>query len=185
MVISLTTRRCCASPGFNRFPSSTMHSLFTFLLFASPSLPQIFAGTANNGEACNVANSRLQAGTYQFWSECNSVTFCNSTGLCQLKGCRKDDFPFGYTTSSDILPPKCEKGEFCPDEGSECLPQLEVGSACQLNRDGRLFISFPVSSLTPQQINVWAPTTLRILLILVVVVSTSMDPYASITCVCE
>lgn len=125
-----------------------MHSLFTFLLFASPSLPQIFAGTANKGDACNVANSRLQAGTYQFWSECNSVTFCNSTGLCDLKGCRKDDFPFGYTTGSDILPPKCEKGEFCPDEGSECLPQLEVGSPCQLNRDGRLFVALPISPLT-------------------------------------
>lgn len=113
-----------------------MPSPFTFLLFASLALPLALAGTANKGDNCTNSNSRLQAGTYQFWSDCNSVTFCNDSGICELKGCRKDDFPFGYATGSDILPPKCDKGEFCPDEGSECLPLLEVGSPCQLNRDG-------------------------------------------------
>lgn len=34
------------------------------------------------------------------------------------------------------MPDRCGTGTFCPDEESECLPQLAVGSACQFNRDG-------------------------------------------------
>ncbi|KIK03490.1 hypothetical protein K443DRAFT_676671 [Laccaria amethystina LaAM-08-1] len=93
------------------------------------------AGSVNKGGACSTKSSRLQAGTNQFWSDCNSVTFCSDTdGTCVPKRCRKDDFPFGYAQGAD-LPPKCSKGQFCPDEGSDCQPALAVGSPCQLNRD--------------------------------------------------
>ncbi|KAL0956045.1 hypothetical protein HGRIS_002217 [Hohenbuehelia grisea] len=94
------------------------------------------AGTANKDDACSVQNSRLQVGTYQFWSDCNSVTFCNATtNKCQLRGCRSDDFPFGYKPTDSHLPPKCQRGEFCPDEEDACQPLLPPDSACQLNRD--------------------------------------------------
>ncbi|KAK0461380.1 uncharacterized protein EV420DRAFT_1531768 [Desarmillaria tabescens] len=80
------------------------------------------------------ANNRLQAGTYQFYSDCNSQTYCASNSTCAHKGCRKDEFPFGYT-DPDTMPPKCPRGQFCPDEQDQCLDVLPVGSPCQLNRD--------------------------------------------------
>ncbi|KAJ6593814.1 hypothetical protein B0H19DRAFT_1092105 [Mycena capillaripes] len=96
------------------------------------------AGSANHGEPCNTGDNRLQTGTFQFFSDCNSVTYCatngTSEGICQLKGCRRDEFPFGYQTGSH-LPDKCPDGQFCPDEADACQALLPVGSACQLNRD--------------------------------------------------
>ncbi|GBE81574.1 hypothetical protein SCP_0313030 [Sparassis crispa] len=92
------------------------------------------AGKTQHNQPCSLANQTLEAGTYQFRSDCDSVTYCNSSQICDLKGCRKDIFPFGYTTSSDI-PPMCSKGTFCPDEQDQCLPVLAVGSPCQFNRD--------------------------------------------------
>ncbi|KAJ6586834.1 hypothetical protein DFH09DRAFT_1141672 [Mycena vulgaris] len=94
----------------------------------------VYAGSANKGENCTRSDSRLQTGTFQFFSDCNSVTYCAENGTCLLKGCRKDDFPFGYTQGSH-LPDKCDPGQFCPDEADVCLDVLPVGSACQLNRD--------------------------------------------------
>lgn len=94
------------------------------------------AGSANKGDNCTQGHSRLQTGTFQFFDDCNSVTYCASNGTCLLKGCRKDDFPFGYATGAH-LPDKCDPGSFCPDEADECQPVLAVGSQCQLNRDGR------------------------------------------------
>ncbi|KAJ7262266.1 hypothetical protein B0H12DRAFT_1105041 [Mycena haematopus] len=79
------------------------------------------AGSANKGDNCTQADNRLQAGTFQFFDDCNS-------------GCRKDAFPFGYAVGAD-LPPLCGAGQFCPDEADECQALLEVGSPCQLNRD--------------------------------------------------
>lgn len=40
---------------------------------------------------------------------------------------------------NDILPPRCNIGEFCPDEEDYCEPLVPVGGACQLNRDGELY----------------------------------------------
>lgn len=94
------------------------------------------AGSANKGEFCNQADSRLQAGTYQFWSNCNSQTYCATNNTCLPRGCRRDDFPFGYIVGSDHTPEKCPHGQFCPDEMDVCQPQLPVGSPCQMNRDG-------------------------------------------------
>lgn len=111
-----------------------MHSAFlTFLLFVLS--PAVSAGNLTQGHPCNVGNSRLQVGTYQFWDECNVLAYCSEQDVCKLKGCRKDEFPFGFPHNS-TFPPKCSAGSFCPDEGSSCQPLLAVGSPCQLNRDG-------------------------------------------------
>jgi len=104
----------------------------TFLLISLFSL--VHAGTVGKDGPCSTGNNRLQPGTFQFWSECDSQTFCSDQGLCVKKRCRRDDFPFGYPQGDD-LPPKCREGEFCPDEGTDCQPLLPVGSPCQLNRD--------------------------------------------------
>lgn len=107
-------------------------TLFCFLLFSSTTVK---AGTQTVGQSCDVNNNRLQIGTYQFWSDCDSQTYCTAQGTCAKRGCRQDDFPFGYAPDDD-LPRKCPRGEFCPDEMSECQVLLPVGSGCQLNRDG-------------------------------------------------
>ena len=96
----------------------------------------VHAGSVNKGGTCNQANNRLETGTYQFYSDCDSVTYCASNSTCLLRGCRRDVFPFGYPQDSNSLPPLCKSGTFCPDEMDECQSLLSVGSACQLNRDG-------------------------------------------------
>lgn len=106
---------------------------FTLILFAAHRAA--YAGSVNNGGNCSTADNKLQVGSFQFWSDCNSVTFCTDQGICKPKGCRRDEFPFGYAQNAD-LPPKCPSGQFCPDEGSACQRVLAVGSPCQLNRDG-------------------------------------------------
>lgn len=106
---------------------------FTFIVFAAHRAA--YAGSVNSGGNCSTADNKLQVGSFQFWSDCNSVTFCTDQGICTPKGCRKDEFPFGYTQGAN-LPPKCPSGQFCPDEGSACQDVLAVGSPCQLNRDG-------------------------------------------------
>ncbi|KAH0827508.1 hypothetical protein J3R83DRAFT_4221 [Lanmaoa asiatica] len=92
------------------------------------------AGTRTHGQSCSALESRLEIGTYQFHSDCDAQNYCSGQGICEPKGCRKDQYPFGYTQSDD-LPPKCPTGQFCPDEGDACQPLLSVGSPCQLNRD--------------------------------------------------
>lgn len=116
--------------------STTMIRLLssTLLLFFCHSFVQ--AGSLNKGQNCSQAENRLQAGTYQFWSQCNSETWCAPSGVCAAKGCRKDDYPFGYNNNRP--PDKCPQGQFCPDEQDACQPLLPVGSPCQLNRDGTL-----------------------------------------------
>jgi hypothetical protein len=106
----------------------------TLFLFAWSSV--VDAGAVHKNQPCNITNNRLQVGTYQFYTDCDSETFCNSSGLCDKRGCRRDDFPFGYSQDSKGIPPKCPKGQFCPDEEDACQPLLAVGSPCQLNRDG-------------------------------------------------
>jgi len=106
--------------------------LLTLLL--SVLSPAVNAGNTTQGQPCNVGNSRLQIGTYQFWDECDVVSYCSENLICEPKNCRKDEFPFGFPRNSN-LPPTCPQGQFCPDEGSECQALLAVGSPCQLNRD--------------------------------------------------
>jgi hypothetical protein len=113
-------------------------SILLSLLLSSTLTPHLaHAQTVGPGEACDTGASRLEAGTFAFYDECGGKKFfCNDTSkTCDRKGCRRDVFPFGYDIS-DNLPDICKRGEFCPDEGSECVPVLPVGSPCQLNRDG-------------------------------------------------
>lgn len=107
----------------------------TFLLLSSYTV--VNAGTFGHNEACNPDNNRLQTGTYQFYSDCNSVNYCDSASrTCQRKKCRTDDFPFGFTNATEF-PDKCERGSFCPDEMDACQPWIKVGQPCQKNRDGQ------------------------------------------------
>jgi hypothetical protein len=109
--------------------------LLSLSLFFLSCYDIVDAGSVSRGGACNIANNRLQAGTYQFYSDCDSVTYCASNSTCLKRGCRKDIFPFGYVQDSDNLPPLCKQGTFCPDEMDACQPVLAVDSPCQLNRD--------------------------------------------------
>ncbi|KAI8994084.1 hypothetical protein BD414DRAFT_565903 [Trametes punicea] len=92
------------------------------------------AGDVTFGNACNPDHQKLQEGTYQFQTDCDAMTFCAQNGTCAHRGCRSDEFPFGYSQDAK-LPPKCGKGFFCPDEQDQCQPLLPVGSPCQFNRD--------------------------------------------------
>ncbi|KDN48703.1 hypothetical protein RSAG8_02690, partial [Rhizoctonia solani AG-8 WAC10335] len=88
----------------------------------------------HKGESCDPTRNRLSAETRKFSSDCDAMTFCSAEGVCQPKGCRRDEFPFGY--DPDVtLPPMCPREQFCPDEEDMCLPVMSPGSACQLNRD--------------------------------------------------
>jgi len=108
---------------------------FPLTLLLLSSFAAVHAGNKTKGLGCNQGNNRLQTGTYQFWSECTASNYCSDAAVCEPKKCRKDDFPFGYAQNSQIIPDKCAKGQFCPDEGSECQPLLAVGEKCQMNRD--------------------------------------------------
>ncbi|KAH9809332.1 hypothetical protein DFH28DRAFT_989608 [Melampsora americana] len=73
--------------------------------------------TANNkgllatGEPCREANNKLDPNTHKFISDCGPINFCNgTTQTCKLKGCRIDEFPFGYD-SDDTLPGMCADGK--------------------------------------------------------------------------
>lgn len=121
----------------------TMISLFpTLLLIFSLPLSALSATNSSNTNTntCNPAHNGLATGTLQFNSDCNATTWCDN-GQCRAKGCRKDRFPLGYGTDSGsrtqiVPPPLCQDTEFCPDEGSECMPKIAVGQPCQFDRDG-------------------------------------------------
>lgn len=120
---------------YNTFSFSSMLLLPLTLFFLS-CYTAVEAGTIEKDGPCSQGDNRLQAGTFQFWSECDSQTYCAANSTCVSKGCRRDDFPFGYPQDSDKIPDKCQRGEFCPDEQDACQPLLPVDSPCQLNRDG-------------------------------------------------
>lgn len=104
------------------------------------------ADTKNLNGNCSQAHNQLEIGTYELIGDCGDTQFCSSSGFCQNKGCRKDEFPLGYAQDA-TLPPKCPLGQFCPDEGDACQTLLPVGSPCQLNRDG-LFNALANSKLS-------------------------------------
>jgi hypothetical protein len=109
-------------------------SVFLSTLLSAPA--PAWAGSQKIGQNCSTADSKLLEGTYAFYDDCDTHAYCNdTTKLCANKECRHDIFPFGYNTS-EHLPPLCDHGEFCPDEQSFCIAQLQVGEQCQLNRDG-------------------------------------------------
>lgn len=106
------------------------------LLFVLFSRTLVYAAdTKNLNGNCSQVHNQLEIGTYELIGDCGDTQFCSSSGFCQDKGCRKDEFPLGYSQDA-TLPPKCPLGQFCPDEGDACQTLLPVGSPCQLNRDG-------------------------------------------------
>ncbi|KAF7965807.1 hypothetical protein HWV62_22854 [Athelia sp. TMB] len=121
--------------------------LLPTLFFIGCSVSTVLAGNLTKGENCSIGENRLQIGNYEFFDMCDTHTFCNGTsGTCDVKGCRKDQWPYGYNSSyANPPPPLCTSGQFCPDEEDACQPQLEVGSPCQLNRDD------PVHDLAPDE----------------------------------
>ncbi|TCD71624.1 hypothetical protein EIP91_007371 [Steccherinum ochraceum] len=104
----------------------------TLLLLSFGSRDGAYAVQGN--QTCSTADQRLQLGTYQFTSDCDAMWFCNSSSICDWKGCRRDQYPFGYWPNVTV-PLRCPKGQFCPDEEDACQDVIPVGGACQLNRD--------------------------------------------------
>lgn len=51
--------------------------------------------------------------------------------------CSRDQYVLtSLLRSGNPIPPLCPSGSFCPDDASGCLPLVELGGRCQLNRDG-------------------------------------------------
>ncbi|KAJ3933425.1 MAG: hypothetical protein NXY57DRAFT_998863 [Lentinula lateritia] len=88
------------------------------------------------GGVCSTSRDHLDSNTRKFVSDCSDLAYCSGSenGTCLARTCRRDEFPFGYSTS-DALPPLCLTGSFCPDEGNGCRTQVNPGGACQMNRD--------------------------------------------------
>ena len=114
--------------------------LSSTLLFSLAAV-QVRAGRMHWLQPCNPAHQKLQQGTFQFQTDCDDTTYCAANSTCVRRGCRSDDYPFGYPPNVTV-PPKCGKGSFCPDEESRCQKLLPVGSACQFNRDGECLLRF-------------------------------------------
>lgn len=86
------------------------------------------------GQPCNVTRNRLSSTSHQFHSACDDTGFCNpGTNTCTPRQCSTQLFP---TQNDSFLPPLCNSGSFCPDEGDGCLSLLPVGQNCQMDRDG-------------------------------------------------
>jgi hypothetical protein len=104
-------------------------TLTLFLLSLPVSVLSVANSTNTDTNTCNPAHNGLATGTLQYNSDCNATTWCNN-GVCQNKGCRRDEFPLGYNTGDSRggknidPPPKCSVDEFCPDEGSQCAQRL-------------------------------------------------------------
>ena len=105
-------------------------------LYGSLVIPGVRSGTSPEGSSCSTVNSRIDKLSHRFIDDCDDKTFCSGSvdGTCVPKRCRTDVFPFGYK-DTDVLPPLCDTGSFCPDEGGGCVPLVEVGQPCQMNQD--------------------------------------------------
>ncbi|QRV90054.1 GTP-binding protein GTR2 [Ceratobasidium sp. AG-Ba] len=86
------------------------------------------------GQACDIRRNRLNTETKKFSSDCGDKMYCAPDNTCKTRGCRRDEFPFGFKNATEF-PPMCPGGKFCPDEGDQCLDIMPPGSTCQLNRD--------------------------------------------------
>ena len=76
-----------------------------------------------------------------------------SNGTCTKRLCRRDEYQHGFLLN-ETLPPLCEPGYFCPDEGSGCRPLSPAGSYCEINRDYQC--SAPVGTISNSNLgSVW------------------------------
>ena len=115
--------------------SLSLSHVLIFLYFCG-SFISVQSGTSPEGSPCSTANNRIDKLSHRFIDDCDDKTFCSGSlgGSCIPKKCRTDVFPFGYK-NGDVLPPLCDSGSFCPDEGGGCRSLVEVGQPCQLNQD--------------------------------------------------
>ncbi|KAJ7471374.1 hypothetical protein B0H11DRAFT_2039716 [Mycena galericulata] len=106
------------------------------LVLTIPTL--VFANTPVPAGRCSSNNNHLDAASKKFISDCSDQTFCSGENItnstCIPRQCRRDEFPFGFSTG-ETIPPLCPRGSFCPDEGSGCRPLVPAGHPCELNRD--------------------------------------------------
>lgn len=110
-----------------------MLTLFSTLLAVAVIVSAGFSGV---GGLCSSKSDHLDLASHKFTSECTDQTFCsrNQNGTCIPRLCRRDEYPFSFNATQP-LPPLCDLGTYCPDEGSGCMPLQAVGSSCQFNRD--------------------------------------------------
>jgi len=94
----------------------------------------VLAGHISTGERCDITKNGLDHATHKFFSDCNPRAYCSHNGTCVNKGCRRDEYPFGYVKGQPI-PSMCRLDEYCPDEEDACRPLIALGEVCQLNRD--------------------------------------------------
>ena len=116
---------------------SPLTLIFVYVyLYGSLLISGVRSGTSPEGSSCSTANNRIDKLSHRFVDDCDDKTFCSGPvgGSCIPKRCRTDVFPFGYK-DGDVLPPLCDPGSFCPDEGGGCVPLVEVGRPCQMNQD--------------------------------------------------
>ena len=90
------------------------------------------------GTPCNPNNTRMLVDNNQLRTDCGYLAWCDPTdNTCKVRGCRRDEWPFGFNRKvRELWPPKCNAGQFCPDEGSYCMDMVGLGAQCQLSRDG-------------------------------------------------
>ena len=118
-----------------RLPSSHV-LIFVYAYIRGWLLPLAWCGTLPEGSPCSTSNTRIDKLSHRFIDDCDDKTFCSGSvdTTCIPKRCRTDLFPFGYK-DEDILPPLCDPGLYCPDEGAGCRPLVDVGQPCQMNQD--------------------------------------------------
>ncbi|KAH8924027.1 hypothetical protein BT69DRAFT_1261801 [Atractiella rhizophila] len=111
---------------------------FTYLILAF----RVETNAQTLGSPCVPSNNKLDPSSHTFHTDCGPVLFCapdasgsGGSGTCARKGCRKDEYPFGYNVT-DRLPPMCPPSQFCPDAEDACRPLVPIGGVCELNRDG-------------------------------------------------
>lgn len=71
-----------------------------------------FAARVGVGQACSTSNNRIDANSGAFLTDCDAQTYCTSAGVCAARGCRSDEYPYGYNgVSFADLPPMCPRGQ--------------------------------------------------------------------------
>ncbi|WWC62056.1 uncharacterized protein I303_104645 [Kwoniella dejecticola CBS 10117] len=121
--------------------SSSLVSVGVGIGIAIHLFPLALARSALYG-ACDVANNHLDVNTKAFVTDCDSFGYCSINGTCLPRQCRRDEYLLSpllisnsNTNEPPAIPPLCPAGQFCPDDSSGCLPLVDVGGECQLNRD--------------------------------------------------
>ncbi|KAK9764141.1 hypothetical protein K7432_008603 [Basidiobolus ranarum] len=87
----------------------------------------------NIGDTC-VPNNNVQIHEK---GPCQNYTLaCDPTyTVCQLKGCKFNESPFGWPLEWQ-MPPSCNTDlEYCPNDQLKCEPKIKTGDVCATGRD--------------------------------------------------